>query len=149
MVVTVKYRGLLQSSWSMSHIFISYSKVDEEFAAVLMANLKDGGFETWMDQSGLRAGSEWSEEIDRAIRTAMAVVLIVTRDSAASEYVTYEWSYALGARVRVIPILRRQAPLHPRLGRLQNLNFQGSARPWNKLIRELESVRAELEGKRV
>jgi hypothetical protein len=128
----------------MSHIFISYSKVDAEFAAVLMAKLKDGRFETWMDQSGLRAGSAWSEEIDQAIRMAMAMVVIVTPDSTGSEYVTYEWSFALGAGVRVVPILRRQARMHPRLDRLQNLNFHGSSRPWNKLILELESVRTEV-----
>jgi hypothetical protein len=143
MVVVIKYRGRLTISWSMSHIFISYSKVDAEFAAVLMAKLRDGGFETWMDQSRLRAGSQWGGEIDQGIRTAMATVLIVTPDSTKSEYVTYEWSYALGAGVRVIPILRRPAPMHPRLGRLQSLNFHGSARPWDRLIRELESVRAD------
>jgi hypothetical protein len=131
----------------MSHIFISYSKVDAAFASVLMTNLRDGGFETWMDQSKLRAGSAWSEEIDRAIRTAMALVLIVTPDGTKSEYVTYEWCYALGAGVRVIPIFRRRAQMHPVLGKLHGMEFYGSARPWKELIRQLEFIKAEVAAK--
>src|SRR5271154_2190134 len=114
----------------MSHIFISYNQEDADFAAVLMTNLEKAGFDTWMDKNRLRAGSDWSQEIDQGIFTAMAVVLVMSPDSRASEYVTYEWSCALGAGVPVIPVLRRDTKIHPRLGRLQYLDFRGSVRPW-------------------
>jgi HEAT repeat protein len=127
----------------MSHIFISYNQEDADFAAVLMTNLEKAGFDTWMDRNRLRAGSDWSQEIDQGIFTAMAVVLVMSPDSRASEYVTYEWSCALGAGVPVIPVLRRETKIHPRLGRLQYLDFRGSVRPWNDLIRELETIKAE------
>ena len=127
----------------MSHIFISYNQEDADFAAVLMTNLEKDGFDTWMDKSRLRAGSDWSQEIDQGIFTAMAVVLVMSPNSRASEYVTYEWSCALGAGVSVIPVLLRETQIHPRLGRLQYLDFTGSVRPWTDLIRELESVKAE------
>jgi HEAT repeat protein len=127
----------------MSHIFISYNQEDADFAAVLMTNLEKAGFDTWMDKSRLRAGSDWSQEIDQGIFTALAVVLVMSPDSRASEYVTYEWSCAIGAGVRVVPLLRRETQIHPRLGRLQYLDFHGNVRPWDDLIRELESIKAE------
>lgn len=49
---------------------------------------------------------------------------------------TYEWTFALGVDVKVIPILLEPTPLHPRLEVLQHLDFSihRSARPWDKLL---------------
>jgi HEAT repeat protein len=127
----------------MSHIFISYNQEDADFADVLTTNLKDAGFDTWMDRNRLLAGSDWSEEIDQGILAAMAVVLVMSPNSRDSEYVTYEWSYALGAGVRVIPVLRKGTQIHPRLARLQHLDFSGKVRPWDILIQQLGSLKAE------
>lgn len=129
----------------MSHIFISYNQEDADFAAVLMMTLEKAGFDTWMDKSRLRAGTDWSEEIDRGILTALAVVLVISPDSRQSEYVTYEWSCALGAGVHVVPLLRRDTEAHPRLRRLQYLDFRGNVRPWDELVRLLNSIKAERE----
>lgn len=57
-------------------------------------------------------------------------------EARASEYVTYEWAYALGAGISVIPILYKQTELHPRLAALQYLDFTSfNHRPWDELIR--------------
>jgi HEAT repeat protein len=127
----------------MSHIFISYNQDDADFAAVLMMHLEKAGFDTWLDKDRLRPGSDWSEEIDRGILTASAVILVMSPSSRTSEYVTYEWSCALGAGIRVVPLLRRETEIHPRLRRLQYLDFRGSVRPWDGLIRELQSIKDE------
>ena len=44
----------------------------------------------------LRPGSDWRQEIDRAIRDSFVLIVVVSPDSKASEYVTYEWAFALG-----------------------------------------------------
>ena len=44
--------------------------------------------------------------------------------------------------MRVIPVLRRETQIHPRLSRLQYLDFRGSVRPWDDLIDELKSIKA-------
>jgi TIR domain len=125
----------------MSHIFISYQQDDADFAAVLMMELEKAGFDTWLDKQRLRVGSDWSEEIDQGIRTAAALVLVLSPASRASEYVTYEWSCAIGAGIRVVPLLRRETEIHPRLRRLQYLDFRGSVRPWSDLFGELQSIK--------
>jgi HEAT repeat protein len=127
----------------MSHIFISYNQEDADFAALLMVELEKNGFETWLDKQRLRAGADWSEEIDDGILTAAAVVLVLSPSSTASQYVTYEWSCAIGAGIRVVPLLRRQTEIHPRLRRLQYLDFCGNVRPWSDLFRELRSIKQE------
>jgi hypothetical protein len=128
----------------MSHIFISYNQVDSDFSEILENTLKKSNFKVWTDVSGLRGGEDWRKGIDEAIKKAFALIVVITPDSKASEYVTYEWAFAWGAGVKVIPLLLKPTQLHPRLDSLQYLDFTNHrARPWNSLIellREAESV---------
>ena len=78
-------------------VFISYQHEDAEFAENLMHRIKDAGFDSWVDSEDLRAGEEWQVSIDQAIKNAFALIVIMTPDAQASEYVTYEWSFAWGA----------------------------------------------------
>lgn len=125
----------------MSHIFISYYQGDADFAAVLSIHLEKAGFDTWMDKSRLRPGQDWSVEIDEAITNSHALIVIMSPEAKASEYVTYEWSFALGAGVQVIPVLYKETSLHPRLARIQHLKFTDTTvRPWDVLIETVTEV---------
>jgi CheY-like chemotaxis protein len=120
-------------------VFISYDHVDAEFAENLMHRIKDSGFDSWVDSEDLRAGEEWQVSIDQAIKNAFALIVIMSPDAQASEYVTYEWSFAWGAGVKVIPVMYKQTQLHPRLKTLQYLDFTNyPTRPWDKLFKALE-----------
>ncbi len=119
----------------MVHIFISYSHEDSDFAEILKGKLEEKKFEVWTDESRLTAGEDWREGIDQAIREALALIVVMTPTAKASEYVTYEWAFAWGVGVKVIPILLKSTAQHPRLEALQFLDFMHSpARPWGKLI---------------
>jgi len=63
--------------------------------------------------------------------------------SAQSVYVSYEWAFALGAGVPVIPLLLNltYSALHPRLSTTQGLDFSGS-RPWDNLLTSLKEIAA-------
>jgi len=125
----------------MSYIFISYNHDDGDFADNLKEKIKEAGFEPWIDIAGLRAGEDWRAEIDQAIKEALALIVVMTPKAKESEYVTYEWAFALGAGVKVIPILLKPTDLHPRLGALQYLDFTNRmARPWDKLIEALQQA---------
>jgi len=79
--------------------------------------------------------------IDLAIKNAFALVVIMTPEAKASEYVTYEWAFAWGVGIRVIPIMLRSTQLHPRLDALQYLDFTNvKSRPWDKLIEEVKAA---------
>ncbi len=64
-------------------------------------------------------------------------------DAKASEYVTYEWAFAWGCGIKVIPVMYRKTELHPRLGALQYLDFTGRIRPWDSLMKTLKTVESK------
>lgn len=63
------------------------------------------------------------------------VVLLFTKAAARSRYVTYEWSFALGVGIRVIPVLLEAgAELHPRLEGIQRVVATSGKAPWTKVL---------------
>lgn len=123
----------------MAHVFISYAHEDGDFAEVLTSKLKEEGISHWVDSEHLRAGEDWRQAIDDAIRSAFAVIVVMSPIAKTSEYVTYEWAFAWGLGVRVVPILYTPTALHPRLEALQFLDFTSrSQRPWDKLVEHLK-----------
>jgi hypothetical protein len=70
----------------------------------------------------------------------------MTPEAKESEYVTYEWAYATGAGVKVVPLMVKTTQMHPRLESLQYLDFTNRrARPWDRLIEELSAQSSQTE----
>ena len=125
----------------MNHLFISYKHEDGDFADVLISKLEKEGYSTWVDNVGINAGEDWRNEIDQAIKDAFALIVIMSPEAKASEYVTYEWAFAWGAGIKVIPVLFKPTELHPRLEALQYLDFTSrTSRPWNKLFNVVKNA---------
>jgi hypothetical protein len=121
--------------------FISHSRSDGDFAELLKLKLDQKGYTAWIDTDRLGPGVDWRQEIDEAIKRATAVIAIMSVEARESEYVTYEWAFAWGAGVKLIPIMLHETPLHPRLAALQYLNFTNrTARPWDRLLDALDEV---------
>jgi hypothetical protein len=123
----------------MGQIFISYSHVDSDFAEILRMKLTDGGCHIWIDHSGLKAGDDWRLGIEDAIKNSSALVLIMSPESITSPYVTFEWAFAYGVGIQIIPVLYRKCDLHPKLEAWQYLDFtHRTNRPWDILIERLK-----------
>lgn len=75
------------------YLFISYKRRDKETAANIERGLKAAGFNVWWDER-LQTGQQWSEEIDRALLSAAAVVVLWSENSVDSEWVRHEASIA-------------------------------------------------------
>lgn len=133
------------------HVFISYKHEDRIFVNQLIHQIQTAGFRVWLDEEQLKAGDNWREGINEAIRMSFAVVLVITPESRLSEFVTYEWAYAQGANVKVIPLLLRPTPrMHPQLEILQYLDFSDSLnQPWNRLIDRIIQVKGEYKPDRI
>ena len=89
----------------MSHVFISYDHDDKSHLDRLVVWLQNNGFnehEIWYDQA-IEGGNNWREEITAALDESFAVLVIVTNNLVKSIYCTYEWAYAQGSNVKVIP----------------------------------------------
>lgn len=55
-------------SESSKAVFLSYASEDAEAAARICEALRAAGIEVWVDQSELRGGDAWDQEIRRQIR---------------------------------------------------------------------------------
>lgn len=118
--------------------FISHSRTDGDFAELLKLKLQEKGLGAWIDTDRLGPGVDWQQEVDDAIRRSAVVIAIMSEDARRSEYVTYEWAFAWGAGIRIVPLMLRETQLHPRLATLQFLDFTNRiARPWDRLFAAL------------
>ena len=130
-----------RNTLSRPEFFISHSRFDGDFAELLKLKLDQKGYVAWIDTDRLGPGVDWRQEIDEAIKRSAAVIAIMSVEARESEYVTYEWAFAWGAGIKLIPLMLRQTSLHPRLATLQYLDFTNRiARPWDRLIGALDDV---------
>jgi hypothetical protein len=142
-----KYAGITGAAAEITDqrlIFISHHHDDREFARLLKKRIEKNKLKAWIDADRLEAGANWTDAIDHAIREAAAVVIVMTPKATQSQYVTYEWAYALGAGIRVIPVILKPTRLHSHMQRLQHIDFtkiassRTSKLPWSELIRVIK-----------
>lgn len=128
----------------MSHIFISHQTTDVHLADLVKEKLKSAGFMPWVDHDDIRASQVWSQEIEDALSDSLAIIVIITPDMIKSDFITYEWSYSLGAKKPVIGVMMKNTDtndIHPQLRRLQHLNYVNrSLSDDNKLIDTLTTL---------
>lgn len=74
-------------------VFISYSHLDAAFADKLCRHLGDEGASVWRDVHNLTAG-QIHKQIDRAMRVQDIVVVILSKNSLASDWVWQEIEWA-------------------------------------------------------
>lgn len=128
----------------MAHLFVSYAHADGKFLTILKERLEAAGFEVWYDKTFLSPGEDWRSEIDNSIKSAFAVVVVMSPAAFESKYVTYEWAFALGLGLKVVPIKLEETDFHPRLSALQYLDFTDHWSPlWEPLIEKLKQLEQE------
>jgi hypothetical protein len=88
-------------------IFISYSRRDQEFVTRLAADLDAQVAGVWFDQSAIKLGEKWHDEIMEGIRECKAFILVLSPDAAESKYVREEVNKALELGKTIFPILYR------------------------------------------
>ncbi len=121
-------------------IFFSYSREDgSEFSLRLAQDLKNAGFNIWIDQQNIRAGTEWDIEIGKALETCDCLLFIESEKSVVSNNVLDEVYFALDHQKKVIPVICHDSKTPYRLQRLQHIDF---SKNYNEglasLIRELK-----------
>lgn len=88
-----------------SDVFLSYRRKDVDFAKKVDQALKATGREVWVDWEDIPPGVEgFSDEIQRGIEGANAMVAILSPNYIESEYCLMELREALKLKKRVIPI---------------------------------------------
>ena len=129
----------------MMRVYLSYSAADREFAKQLGEELSRRGCSVWDPGSQVLPGDNFGEKIGQALKQSKAMVVLLSPDSAKSEWVRREVEYALGDRNyagRVFPVLVRPTDDFPWiLRKFRPLRANNNpARIGERIVSELQKV---------
>ena len=130
----------------MQRVFISYARADDEpFVKRLYQDLIEHDVDVWWDREAMESrGRTFLQEIRDAIEESDRVIAVIGPKAVESEYVRYEWEYALLFSNAVVPILREGCyDLIPAgLAKLHCEDFRAE-RPYDEALVALLRILAE------
>ena len=129
----------------MSHIFISYSHKDSDYARRLADTLREEGFDVWID-ARIDYGSQWPLELQKQLDTCDAFILIMSPRSYASEWVQSELQRARRKLKPIFPLLLEGNEPWLSVESTQYYDVQGEKLPESKFYTDLAHVVTRSEG---
>src|SRR6266542_1960323 len=78
----------------MGHIFVSYSRRDQEIVERFVGMMESAGMSVWIDRQKIKPGKLWRTQIVQAIDTCDGFVLLLSTNSATSDNVRRELDLA-------------------------------------------------------
>jgi tetratricopeptide (TPR) repeat protein len=105
------------------HVFICYSRKDEDFVLKLATNLKRQGVPVWLDQWDIDSGANWNRTIEKALDECNRLLIILSPSSVESDEVQSEWLEVLDLKKVVVPILYQTCRMPFRLKPIQYIDF--------------------------
>ena len=69
----------------MTKVFISYSRIDIEFAKRLTTELQKSELDFWIDWEGIPPSVDWWKEIEKGIEEADNFIFLISPDSVKSK----------------------------------------------------------------
>ena len=70
-------------------IFFSYSRVDSDFVLKLATDLRDAGFDIWLDQLDITPGRRWDDSIQSALNDSKTPIVILSSSSSKNRLGTF------------------------------------------------------------
>jgi tetratricopeptide (TPR) repeat protein len=105
------------------HVFVCYSRKDEDFALKLATNLKNQGVPIWLDQWDILPSDDWDRSIDKALYGCKYFLIILSSTSVDSKEVRGELRTALDKNKTIVPILYQSCEIPRQLRLIQYIDF--------------------------
>lgn len=129
-------------------IFVSYSRRDASFAsqiADLLRHLAPPYVDVWIDYRDIRPADRWRDEIQAALASRHLLILILSPDAVASEYVRQEYSVFLHTERPILPLYYREAALPEAISAIQYIDCRPYGRApapeaWNALAEQVSEA---------
>src|SRR5271157_5266653 len=123
-------------------VFISYARKDgAALAQRLQEDLKEQGFDAWLDKQRIAGGAVWTDEIETALDQTEYVVALLTQGSYVSEICRAEQLRALRKHKCVIPLMAQSGadvPLHLEAKNYRDFTAESSyAEAFKQLLADL------------
>lgn len=96
------------------HVFISHGSEDSAEANSLAAFIESKGVRAWIAPRDVRPGQDYSEQLQEAIETCVAFVILVTEKANKSPYVRAETEMAFSTAKPIFPV--RTTEIKPAAG---------------------------------
>lgn len=123
------------------HIFVSYSRKNIAFVRRLIRDLENAGYEVWWDMSKLRGGDDWVRIIPETIDASEFFIVVLSPQSAVSEWVRREYTQALHRHKRIIPLMLVNTTMPFSMNTLNYIDFTVEEKynaGFNSLLKALE-----------
>jgi len=121
-----------------AHIFLSYSRKDEGRARALEQALGKRGLQVWRDKRSIAGGTRWFEAIEKGVRDARGVAVLVTPSSAASDWVTFEYALATGARIPIVAVVPSGTEIPEPVQHFQTVDYSTARKTASQIIEGIE-----------
>ena len=92
------------------YLFISYSHKDQQAMLSVKQILEESGIRYWYD-NGLHSGDDWNMVIAKHLKNSAVCLLLLSPNSAVSEYVKNELNFAMNHRIPIHTLLLKQFDL--------------------------------------
>ena len=131
-------------------IFISYSRNDRERVNHIAKALEAEGYSVWWDRD-IRAGEEFDHVIDKAIKSAKAIVVIWSKDSTRSNWVKEEAEDGVEEN-KLVPALIDEVTIPRGFRRIQAAELQDAAdnptlsRNWPEFLDSVHKIAGRAQG---
>jgi hypothetical protein len=128
------------------HVFVSYSRTDQEYVEALAIACSERGIDCWID-TNLDYGSRWPQVIRERLDSCAAFVVVMTPEAEDSVWVGREIDQAESTARPIMPLLLRGDRFF-RLAEHQFDDVRSGALPterWFRSIRDLAGSQDELQ----
>lgn len=127
-------------------VWISYSQRDKLFVERLRSDLERQGIQAVIGNDVVSPGDSWVERISESLKKIDTFLIVLSKESAESKWMTYEIAYAVSAKKsgdtkHVIPIIvDRNVQLPPFLYDIRYLDFSDEEKYHENLSALLKSI---------
>jgi len=116
-------------------IFISYTHSDSRVAQKITNELESLGMKPWIDSREIGPGQSFLERMNEGIAEASYILVLFSKDSHASRWVSREWMSALANKdTLLIPIILDDTPLPPLIRDIRYIDLRADV---NEGVREV------------
>ena len=134
-------------------VFLCHSSGDKPTVRKLYQQLKNDGFQPWLDEENLLPGQDWELEIEKAVESADIILVCLSQSSVTKVgYVQKEIKFALDIADRqpegsifIIPVKLQSCQIPRRLSNKQWVDlYPDSVKGYSRLVSGLEHKAKEL-----